>query len=89
MDNLIERLRESAAYHDMGPYRRDIREEAADRITSQSAEIARYREALEESATGWENVVELAIIAPQHVNSARTLAKNARNALSGGSHDAG
>ncbi len=39
-ETLVERLLESAALHDQGPFRRDIREEAAAKITSQAEQIA-------------------------------------------------
>jgi FtsZ-binding cell division protein ZapB len=53
----------------------------------QRAEVARLREALEHSKTGWENVVELELFVPAHGFTASGLLYEARAALEHGEAD--
>ena len=54
---------------------------ARSRRPDMSAEIAYLREALERSREGWENVLELNLLPPQHRDTARALAEAARQVL--------
>jgi hypothetical protein len=51
------------------------------------AEVARLREALEHSKTGWENVIELELLDPAHDFTASGLLYEARAALAHGEAD--
>jgi hypothetical protein len=61
-----------------------IRSQLTDKIDTLQAEVARLREALEHSKTGWENVVELELLDPAHDFTASGLLYEARTALAHG-----